>query len=105
MQTQLLKAAVGLAFGSVLMAQTTWTVPSGTPLGPTIAAAAPGDIIQLSGTHPGFDLTKGLTIRGPATIRMASAIPSTATTRVNVPVGQTASFQRGRSPATRQAAE
>ncbi|MCK5944121.1 MAG: hypothetical protein KAI24_19200, partial [Planctomycetes bacterium] len=83
-----------MAFASIAAAQTVWTVPPGQPVGPTIAAASPGDIIQLSGTHPVFDLDKGLTVRGPATIEPSATLPAPIETSVDIPAGQVASFEQ-----------
>lgn len=94
MHKQLLSATVGLVFVPALVAQSVWNVPSGTPLGPTIAAASPGDILQLSGTYPGFLLDKGLIVRGPATIERSVGDPSTRSTHVTLPAGQSASFRQ-----------
>lgn len=81
--------AVALLFASPLAAQATWTVPDGASLAPVIALAAPGDILQLLGTHPDFTLHKGLTIRGPALIRGDGSTLSVQTD-VSIPVGQQA---------------
>lgn len=88
-------AAVVSVLGS-LVGQTTWVVPAGASLAPTIALAAPGDILQLSGQHPGFTLNKGLVLLGPAQIQnpnyAQSFPPSGVETSVQIPAGQVATL-------------
>ncbi|MBL8751816.1 MAG: hypothetical protein JNK15_00840 [Planctomycetes bacterium] len=83
-------------FAAVLPAQTTWVVPNGVDLSPYITQAAAGDTLILGATHPGFVLTKGLTLR-PATGRTTIAnfaIPVGMDSQLQIPTGQKANLQR-----------
>lgn len=57
---------------SIGRAQTVWYPPYDADLTSWIAQAAPGDILQLAGTHPNFTLNKGLTLVGPSFIHGGS---------------------------------
>lgn len=78
---------------SAAVAQQTWTVPSGADLTSFIAAAAPGDTLQLSGTHPPFTLNKGLHLNGYGT-QIVPAQGSPTTTTIQIPAGERASLSR-----------
>ena len=80
------------ALAAALPSQTIWNVTSGTDLNTVFAGAAPGDIVLLGpGTYSPFQLTKGLTVIGPATI-LGPASPQLPSydTSVTVPAGQQA---------------
>lgn len=53
-------------FGASLPAQNIINVPVGAEVGPYVAQANPGDILQLGAWHPGFVLDKGVVVRGAA---------------------------------------
>lgn len=83
MEMKLVGILLGLS--QTLLAQTIWTVPAGAPLEPTIALAAPGDILQLGQSHPTFVLDKGLVVLGPSEI-----FDFSGTTSLQIPAGQSA---------------
>jgi hypothetical protein len=91
---------VGLLVSTVA-SQTVWTVSTPDGIQPAIAAASPGDILVLvnRGGFPdysGFDLNKGLTIRGNnSRIGSSPGIPNSRNTiTINVPPGQAAHLER-----------
>lgn len=81
-------AVVLLGVSQGLLAQTTWTVATGAPLEPTIALAAPGDILQLGQSHPPFVLDKGLVLLGPSGIFYPGGWGGVTT--LQIPAGQSA---------------
>lgn len=73
------------------LAQTVWPVANGADLTPTIAAAAPGDILALAQQHPHFVLNKGLTLIGDGTVIQDVVPPLQSTmTTIAPPTGQQA---------------
>jgi hypothetical protein len=76
-----------------LAAQQTWPASTQEEFLAALAAAAPGDIVQLapSGEFNDFTLTKGLTIRGPATIGNVYGMGN-GRRFARVPAGQVAQF-------------
>jgi hypothetical protein len=90
------RALTGWLFAAVpLAAQATWNVPNFADLAPFIAQAAPGDTLVLGNAHPGFTLTKGLTLRpatGRTTITAISA-PLGMSSAIQLPAGQSAILQ------------
>jgi len=90
------RALTGWLFAAVpLAAQATWNVPNFADLAPYIAQAAPGDTLVLGSMHPGFALTKGLTLR-PATGRTTIGAlnpPFGMSSSIQLPVGQSAILQ------------
>ncbi|MCB9877780.1 MAG: hypothetical protein H6835_09285 [Planctomycetes bacterium] len=87
-----LRAAIGALLVSHLAAQTTWVVPDGTDPDVYIAQASPGDTLQLSGEHPGFTLDRGLTVLGPADVRIYTPPFTDTAVHVVLPPGQRARF-------------
>lgn len=83
-----------LCLASWCGAQTVWTVPNGRNLASYIAQAAPGDVLLLGATHPGFTLDKGLTLR-PASGRslIQDSNPLYWRSTLSVPAGQLASLR------------
>ncbi len=70
------------------LGQTVWNVAAGAPVQPVVDGASPGDIVVLApGVYEKFDLDKGLTIVGPATIGTTTQ-PNDLT--IDVPPGQMA---------------
>lgn len=87
-----LSGSLASSLAGSLAAQTTWFVANHTEFLAALQNANPGDTVQLAagGVFQDFALTKGLTLRGPATI--GGNYPETGTRTVSVPPGQIARF-------------
>lgn len=75
-----------VALSTPAASQQVWNIAAGAPIQPIVDGAAPGDVLVLApGTYEKFNLNKGLTIVGPATLGTNLVVRDLT---VAVPAGQ-----------------